>query len=233
MSGDDDDLVFTDDAEEARRPRPRPQRTGAPPPRPGEPATDPKPRAPRKQPTRRLIDTQEMTPEDVRALRGHAGGPIHPATREPPAPQVATLPHCLLAPVLPEPHLLSRSAPCVIGRDRSADIRIATDQVSRGHAEVRWDGKRFVVCDIGSTNGTLLNGHPLKANAPVPIHDEDRIEAGGIEITVQVLRPGELPPDLGEGPTKQFKLPRPRPPGRPRPHPRPGPRKGPPPRRPR
>ena len=46
----------------------------------------------------------------------------------------------------------------VIGRGRGADIVIAEPTMSRAHAAIGYDGKRFFVQDLGSTNGTRLNG---------------------------------------------------------------------------
>ncbi|GAA1957287.1 FhaA domain-containing protein [Agromyces allii] len=46
----------------------------------------------------------------------------------------------------------------VIGRGSEADITIDDSGASRRHAEVQWDGSRARVRDLGSTNGTQLNG---------------------------------------------------------------------------
>lgn len=93
--------------------------------------------------------------------------------------------HCLLSPVLDAPLLLSRERTYHIGRDPAVDVRIKSDLVSRRHAEIAWDGQAFVLTDLGSLNGTSLNGH--KMQAPAPLHDEDRIGFGGFEFVVRVL----------------------------------------------
>ena len=46
----------------------------------------------------------------------------------------------------------------VIGRGRDADIVIAEPTMSRAHAAIGFDGSHFFVQDLGSTNGTRLNG---------------------------------------------------------------------------
>jgi pSer/pThr/pTyr-binding forkhead associated (FHA) protein len=46
----------------------------------------------------------------------------------------------------------------VIGRGRTADLVIAEATISRAHASIGFDGKDFFVQDLGSTNGTLVNG---------------------------------------------------------------------------
>lgn len=46
----------------------------------------------------------------------------------------------------------------VIGRGTDTDVHVVARGVSRHHAEVRWDGKRAEIVDLGSTNGTKLDG---------------------------------------------------------------------------
>ena len=49
----------------------------------------------------------------------------------------------------------------VVGRDQQCDIWIDDGSVSRRHAEFRRVDDSYDVCDLGSTNGTLVNGHPI------------------------------------------------------------------------
>jgi transcriptional regulator with PAS, ATPase and Fis domain len=46
----------------------------------------------------------------------------------------------------------------LIGRDQTADLQIPVTAVSRRHAEISWEGSCFVLRDLGSRNGTLLDG---------------------------------------------------------------------------
>ncbi|MGH0030222.1 MAG: FHA domain-containing protein [Myxococcota bacterium] len=46
----------------------------------------------------------------------------------------------------------------VIGRGRGADVVIAEPTMSRAHAAIGYDGEQFFVQDLGSTNGTRVNG---------------------------------------------------------------------------
>lgn len=127
----------------------------------------------------------------------------NPTGRGYPSAEQAACAHCLLSPVLDTPLLLSRERTYSIGRDPSTDVRIKSDLVSRRHAEVAWDGKSFVITDLGSLNGTTLNGFRLQA--PVPLHDEDRIGFGGFEFVVRVLTGEEWTIDEGGGSTRIFK----------------------------
>lgn len=51
--------------------------------------------------------------------------------------------------------------PVVIGRDPGCDVCIASSQVSGKHCELRSDGSTWRVVDLGSKNGTQVNGIPI------------------------------------------------------------------------
>lgn len=72
----------------------------------------------------------------------------------------------------------------VIGRGTDADITVEDTSISRRHVEVLWDGKRAQVNDLGSTNGSLLNGQPV-AKAPLPA--DSVIDIGRTRIVFRVL----------------------------------------------
>lgn len=74
---------------------------------------------------------------------------------------------------LPAAYVLGR-APLTIGRDSSADLVLPVSAVSRRHAEVRRENGRFFVRDLGSRNGTLVNGRPI-AEAELEPLDELRV----------------------------------------------------------
>lgn len=63
-------------------------------------------------------------------------------------------------------HPLDRSR-TVIGRGSDADLTIDDTGASRRHAEVLWDGERAMVRDLGSTNGTEVDGRRI-TNAALP-----------------------------------------------------------------
>ena len=72
----------------------------------------------------------------------------------------------------------------VIGRGSDADITVDDTGISRRHVEILWDGKRAQVNDLGSTNGSLLNGNPV-AKAPLP--PDSVIDIGRTRIVFRVL----------------------------------------------
>lgn len=58
-------------------------------------------------------------------------------------------------------HPISR-ARTVIGRGSDADITISDAGSSRKHVEILWDGERAMMRDLGSTNGTKVNGEKVR-----------------------------------------------------------------------
>ncbi len=67
----------------------------------------------------------------------------------------------------------------VIGRGTDVDVRLTDLDVSRRHAEVRRDGEHTWLIDLGSSNGTTLNGRRIDRAA---LHDGDVARLGGTEI---------------------------------------------------
>jgi len=70
----------------------------------------------------------------------------------------------------------------LLGRDPSADIRVKEDLVSRKHALIFRRGDRFLLEDLGSSNGTYLNGRAVKT--PVELNPGDTISLGHSLILV-------------------------------------------------
>jgi len=73
----------------------------------------------------------------------------------------------------------------VLGRDPEALVHLEDEKASRRHAEVRAAGGKVTVVDLGSTNGTYLNGERL--TGPRVLTHGDEIRIGGTLLTL--LRP--------------------------------------------
>ncbi|MGH3865487.1 MAG: DUF3662 and FHA domain-containing protein [Pseudonocardiaceae bacterium] len=58
-------------------------------------------------------------------------------------------------------HQLTEGA-TVVGRGQDAQFRLPDTGVSRRHLEITWDGQAAVLADLGSTNGTTVNGTPVR-----------------------------------------------------------------------
>jgi len=65
--------------------------------------------------------------------------------------------------------------PLVIGRNADCGIVVADARASRQHAEIRAQGNGFVVHDLDSMNGTLVNGTAIREH---PLADGDEIRLG-------------------------------------------------------
>jgi FHA domain-containing protein len=67
----------------------------------------------------------------------------------------------------------------VLGRSRTADIHVSDLNVSRRHAELRQEGATYWIVDLGSTNGTLVNGKQVERER---LRDGDVVTLGSTEI---------------------------------------------------
>jgi len=71
----------------------------------------------------------------------------------------------------------------LLGRGEAADIRLQDTFASSAHARLFPQGEVIVLEDLGSTNGTYLNGEPLRG--PQPLHVGDSIRIGDSEFTFE------------------------------------------------
>ncbi len=80
------------------------------------------------------------------------------------------------------------------GRDPTVEgaIDAASPVVSRRHAEIRRQDGRFILVDLGSFNGTLLNGRRIVE--PVLLHHDDRAELGPGGPTIRFVDPAHPAP---------------------------------------
>lgn len=69
--------------------------------------------------------------------------------------------------------------PVVIGRLSTSDVVLSDPNVSRRHAELRRDGSKWIVVDLGSTNGTVVNGKLAREH---PLAEGDRLTFGKTEL---------------------------------------------------
>ena len=68
----------------------------------------------------------------------------------------------------------------LLGRDPACAVRLDAVGVSRRHARLLLTGTEAVLEDLGSTNGTRVNGVPI--GGPCALHDGDRLQLGPVPL---------------------------------------------------
>jgi phage tail-like protein len=98
-----------------------------------------------------------------------------------------------IVPIKPEP--------IVIGRKLGSDLLLEDQRVSGKHAVLHCTTTECMLADLGSTNGTRLNGKKLTPKAPVTLKTGDRIQIDGFTLDFE-QNPDEesIVPKEGLGP---------------------------------
>ncbi|MBS0262217.1 MAG: FHA domain-containing protein [Planctomycetes bacterium] len=97
-------------------------------------------------------------------------------------------------------------AKTLVGRSSECNLRIASGLVSRRHCLIRVEGDTILVRDLGSSNGTRVNGELLEPNTEVSVVPGSALAIGPLKFIVQFAAPKEtrdedtewlprLPPD--------------------------------------
>jgi hypothetical protein len=94
-----------------------------------------------------------------------------------------------------------------IGRGRESDIVLPEKGISRQHAQLQRQPEGWVLVDLGSTNGTRLNGQSLAPHKPEPLHGGDRIGIGSCVLVVLDIETPELASRGPVSPRRQTRLP--------------------------
>ena len=77
-----------------------------------------------------------------------------------------------------------------VGRDKRCDIRLKHHSVSRQHARLVRMDMSWLISDLGSRNGTLLNGHRIRNER---VHHGDFIRIGAYKLRFGAPREDEYP----------------------------------------
>lgn len=75
----------------------------------------------------------------------------------------------------------------LVGRTRSCDLRLQAPSVSGEHAVLWWSGEAWELRDLGSRNGTFLNGQRLAAGAAVALGRTNVVAFGHPEEAWQLV----------------------------------------------
>jgi hypothetical protein len=124
------------------------------------------------------------------------GSPAGPPPMSPPGSPVAPVSSAPTPPVTPlhtarQARLISSDGrqfavaigSTVIGRGEGAQVRLADVGISRQHARLDYDGNRMVLTDLGSTNGTTVNGNRITATA---LQHGDVVQLGTTTLTFRL-----------------------------------------------
>jgi phage tail-like protein len=79
-----------------------------------------------------------------------------------------------------------------IGRQAGSDLQLNLAQVSRRHAQLDCTSSECQITDLGSANGTTVNGEKLTPHVPVLLPPNATIKIGPFELTLE-KSPGEVP----------------------------------------
>lgn len=74
--------------------------------------------------------------------------------------------------------------PFVIGRHMACDHQLYHPMVSRRHCRLDRQGDRLIICDLASSNGTFVNGHPIRHSAP--LRDGDLVSVACLSYRVSM-----------------------------------------------
>ena len=83
-----------------------------------------------------------------------------------------------------------------IGRHPDNTVVVPEPQASRHHAEIAMQGGRWVIQDLGSANGTLVNGE--KIGGPHVLKDGDQVEIGRTRFQLEIALPASAQDTLVE-----------------------------------
>jgi len=89
---------------------------------------------------------------------------------------------------------------CLVGRHASCDLCFPDPRVSGEHAIVRWVDERWEVKDLGSRNGTFVNGRRLMAGERMTLWRGEAVTLGGSTV-------GFVLADAAAGATDPARLP--------------------------
>jgi DNA-binding winged helix-turn-helix (wHTH) protein len=85
-----------------------------------------------------------------------------------------------------EQEFVLQSRQTVLGRDPSAGVCVDHPSVSRRHARISIESDKAILEDLGSRNGTFLNGRRI--DGPVTVHDKSVIGLGPFTLIFSIVR---------------------------------------------
>jgi len=93
-------------------------------------------------------------------------------------------------------------AALTIGRGKDRDLVVESKAVSRQHAQIEARGGKAILTDLGSANGTMLNGRRI--DKPTPLGEIDEIRIGEFSLRLQRDRQQAAPPAVVAASATEF-----------------------------
>lgn len=123
---------------------------------------------------------------------------LKPVLEKRPAPPVAASEAVLLPHPTARPYLqwsefrIGLHTVVKVGREMGVHLMIDEGTVSRRHAEIRYENGNYILNDLGSTNGTYINGKRIQPNSPYILQADDKVRFGKViqcSFTLRVPAP--------------------------------------------
>ena len=77
---------------------------------------------------------------------------------------------------------------CILGKGKNADIRVDNTAVSREHISIEYTGGCWFATDLGTTNGTYIDGQKLRANQKYELADGMQLRLADEEFVFRISR---------------------------------------------
>lgn len=139
----------------------------------------------------RIIDRDGVPPGEIRVEARIEPVATRPETRPRRTADGAPRLRVLNGPAGTESQEFSLTQPATtIGRDAGHAVVLSHPSVSRTHARIESGPAGTTIIDLGSTNGTILNGHLLR-NSRAPLRGGDRVQIGA--LVLEYLEPPNRP----------------------------------------
>ena len=81
--------------------------------------------------------------------------------------------------------------PCLIGRGREVDLCVDSLIVSRNHCRLDLQDGKIFLTDLGSRNGTVVNGQFIPENVPVELSNQSAFSIGPLTFQLE-FQPTEI-----------------------------------------
>jgi serine phosphatase RsbU (regulator of sigma subunit) len=90
-------------------------------------------------------------------------------------------------------HISLAADPTILGRNADCTIPLTGKQVSRQHVRLHLEADRYFLQDLGSSNGTYVNGKRILAHQSIPIGEDDTFQVGPYLFAIRPA-PSAAPP---------------------------------------